>query len=222
MELSAAAEWLNDFFNGFDSAVLGFWHDAAEAAGPVLTPLAKAMTLIGEKGLLLFLLAAILLCFPKTRKIGVCVFGAVCCGALITSIILKDFVARPRPFEADAIFREWWIRIGSPAEEGFSFPSGHATSSMAGATALVLAGKNKKLLPVFAYPLLIAVSRNYLMAHYPSDVLAGICVGAFSALVAWGITLLIFDFLEKNKKIAFFAWILNFDVRDWFRPKKVG
>ncbi|MCP6571144.1 hypothetical protein NL494_28655, partial [Klebsiella pneumoniae] len=70
----------------------------------MLTPLAKFITLIGEKGLVLFALAFIFMLFSKTRKLGVCLFGAVCCGALITNIILKDLIARPRPFEAMADF----------------------------------------------------------------------------------------------------------------------
>ena len=86
--------------------------------------------------MLFFLLALCLMCFSKTRPLGVCIFGAVCCGALITNILLKDAVARPRPFETLAVYREWWQFIGSPAEDGFSFPSGHVTAAAAGMSAI--------------------------------------------------------------------------------------
>ena len=57
---------------------------------------------LGEKGIIFFLLALIFMCFSSERDTGVCVFGAVCCGALITNIILKDSIARPRPRVRDA------------------------------------------------------------------------------------------------------------------------
>ena len=97
MVLTAFAEWLNEFFGAFDGALLGACHSAAEHAGAFLTPLAKVLTFVGEKGLIFFALALILVCFRRTRRMGVCLFGAVCCGALIGNIILKDLVARPRP-----------------------------------------------------------------------------------------------------------------------------
>lgn len=194
-----------------DSFILSFYHSLAESAGVVLTPLMKLITLVGEKGILMFLLAAVLLLFPKTRRAGVCIFGAVCCGALITNIILKDAVARLRPFEAEAIFNEWWQFVGSPAEDGFSFPSGHVTAAMSGMLALCLTRGKKWIAPSVIYVLLMAVSRNYLMAHYPSDVVAAILVGAFSAVIAYMITNLIFAFLEKRKENKFFAFLLDFE-----------
>ena len=41
-------------------------------------------------------------------------------------------------------------------------------------------------------------SRNYLMAHYPSDVLFALLIGVFSGFVAAIITQLIFRFLENH------------------------
>ena len=136
MELTALASWLNTFFAGYDYAILGALHTAAQYAGSVLTPLMKVISLLGEKGLLMFLLSLILVLFPRTRKMGICVFGAVCCGALITNIILKDMVARPRPFQSSELYRQWWNFVGAAAEDDFSFPSGHVTAITAGMSAL--------------------------------------------------------------------------------------
>lgn len=205
-----------EFIYTIDNGILEFMHQIAELAGGFLTSIMQAITLIGEKGILMFLLAALLLCFPKTRKTGVCIFGAVCCGALITNVILKDAVARLRPFEAEALYREWWNFVGAPAEDGFSFPSGHVTAAMSGMTALCLARGKKYIVPAIAYVGLMGISRNYLMAHYPSDVFAAILVGLFSALVAWLITKLIYTVAEKYSENGIFRFILEFDVRKPF------
>ena len=198
MTLTAEALWLNSFFSGYDTAILSFAHKMAELAGPVLTPLNKIITLLGEKGILFFLLAVVLMLFPRFRRTGVCMFGAVCCGALITNIILKDQIARPRPFETVDQFRQWWEFVGAPAEDGFSFPSGHVTAAAAGVTSLCLMRGKRWFIPGAIWVLLMMFSRNYIMAHYPSDVLFALLVGVFSGFVAALITQLIFRFLENH------------------------
>ena len=196
MSLTAEALWLNSFFSGYDMAILSFAHRMAELAGSVLTPL--NITLLGEKGILFFLLAVVLMLFPRYRRTGVCIFGAVCCGALITNIILKDQISRPRPFETVDQFRQWWQFVGAPAEDGFSFPSGHVTAAAAGVTGLCLMRGKRWFIPGAIWVLLMMFSRNYLMAHYPSDVLFALLIGVFSGFVAALITQLIFRFLENH------------------------
>lgn len=212
MEFTAAASWLNNFFAGFDNGILEFMHTLETSAGTVLTPLAKFITLIGEKGLIMFILAFAFMLFPKTRKLGVCMFGAVCCGALITNIILKDLIARPRPFEAMAPFMKYWNNVGAPAEDGFSFPSGHVTAAAAGMAAMMFVKGKKFILPSVLYVFLMCFSRNYLMAHYPSDVLAASIVGLFSAFVAYLIANFIFEYCEDNDDLPFFNTVLYFRV----------
>lgn len=222
MELTAMAQWLNTAFAGYDQALLGALHKLAEAAGGFLTPLMKLITLLGEKGLLLLILGLGLMCFSRTRKIGVCVFGAVCCGALITNIILKDAVARPRPFETLELYKQWWAAVGSPAEDSFSFPSGHVTAAAAGMTALSLTKGKKLILPSVLVVVLMGISRNYLMAHYPSDVLFAILIGLASGFIAYGITLLIFRFLEEHDDMPFCAFLLDVDVPALLKPRYRG
>lgn len=212
MTLTAFAQWLNTAFAGYDMAILKILHAIAGALGPVLTPIMKLITLLGEKGILLLLLALGLMCFSRTRRIGVCVFGAVCCGALITNFILKDWVARPRPFETLEIYRQWWEAVGSPAEDGFSFPSGHVTAAAAGMTALCLMKGRRLVVPSVVIVLLMAISRNYLMAHYPSDVLFAAVIGVASAFIAYYITKLIFHLLEEHEDLRFCELALNFDL----------
>ena len=212
MELTAFALWLNTFFAGYDRAILTLMNGLGKILGVLLTPLMKLVTLLGEKGILFFLAALVLMCFARTRKIGVCLFGAVACGALITNIILKDWVARPRPFEAEELYRQFWMAIGSPAEDGFSFPSGHVTAAAAGMTALSLTRGKKWVWPSVIVVLVMAIARNYLMAHYPSDVLFAAVIGLASGFIAWQITKLIFRFLEEHDEQRWCALVLDFDL----------
>ena len=219
MELTAAAAWLNASFADFDSVILGFQHLMAEKLGTVLTPLMKTVTLLGEKGLLLILLAVVLMLFPRSRKIGVCMFGAIACGTIITNFVLKDWVARPRPFETLEVYRQYWQAVGAPAEDGFSFPSGHVTAATAGLAGLCLIdrrGRRRWIVLTVIWVLLMAVSRNYLMAHYPSDVLFAVLVGLIAALIARAITRLLFRLLERHDDLPFCAWVLDFDIRNPF------
>lgn len=211
MELTAIAQWLNTAFAGYDYAILQALHKLAEAAGGVFTPLCYIITLLGEKGLLFLALGIALMLFPKTRKAGICMFGAVCCGALITNFWLKDFVARPRPLTVEP-FRTWWQAAGAYAESEYSFPSGHVTAAAAGMTALCLMRGRKLVVPSVIVVLLMAISRNYLMAHYPSDVLFAAIIGVASAFIAYYITRLIFRLLEDHEDAGICAFVLNFDL----------
>ena len=231
MELTAIAQWLNTAFAGYDYAILQALHnlagaaggfftplcraitllgdlELAEAAGGVFTPLCYIITLLGEKGLLFLALGIALMLFPKTRKMGVCIFGAVCCGALITNFWLKDFVARPRPLTVEP-FRTWWQAAGAYAESEYSFPSGHVTAAMAGVTALVLTGKKPARYWAFLFVPVMGFARNYLMAHYPSDVLGAMIVGLVAATVAYAITLLIYRIVSAHPDNGFCRFVLH-------------
>lgn len=223
MELAAAASatpvalWLNSFFSGYDYKILDFMNTLAVNAGGILTPIMKAVSFLGEKGIMFFLLAVVLMLFPKTRKMGVCVFGAVCCGALITNIILKDMVQRVRPFLDEANehymdYKSFWDAVGSPSEDGYSFPSGHVTAAAAGMLALTFTKGKKMILPSVLWIGLMMVSRNYLMAHYPSDVLFALIIGAVSALIAWGISTLIFNYFDDNDDFPLCNWVLTAEL----------
>ena len=212
---SATALWLDSSMAGFDHFWLSVHHFFAQYLGDVLTPIMRAITFLGEKGWIFFLLALLFMLTADKRDLGICIFGAVCCGALITNIILKDNVARLRPFESSVEYELWWNAVGSPAEDGFSFPSGHVTACAAGMTAITLMRGKKWIVPSVVIVLLMGISRNYLMAHYPSDVVAAILIGLFSGIVAWFITQIIFRYLNRwRKKAPICGRILEFDIRD--------
>ena len=157
----------------------GALHALAECGGFALTPLFEAVSFVGEKGACFFALAFVLMVFKRTRRAGTVMFVAICLGALATNIVLKDLVARPRPFESSALFLDWWRFAGAAFEDGFSFPSGHMTAASAAMAALMLAYRNwKTVLGGSIVMLVMGAARCYLVVHYPTDVLAGLLVGA--------------------------------------------
>lgn len=219
MNVLFSAQWLDTFFTDYDYAILSALHALAEWGGAVLTPLMRLITLTGEKGIAMFVLAFVFILFKKTRRVGVCIFGAVCCGALITNVILKDTVERVRPMMALAEYAEWWNYVGAPVESGFSFPSGHVTAITAGMIALCLCCGKNYIVPAAISVVLMGVSRSYLMAHYPSDVLAAMIIGALSAAAAYLIASLIYKLLEKHRDVVAFGFVLDADVRELFVNK---
>ncbi len=213
------AEWLNLFFNDFDLFFGGIWHNLALNGGGIFTPFFKLITLLGEKGIIFFATAVVLMLFKPTRKTGVCIFGAVALGAIITNIILKDLVARPRPFN-NAIYNGWWVTAGQSVEDGFSFPSGHITACASASLAVVLSRGKKWLAPAIIVTALMCVSRVYLVAHYSSDALFACLVGGASAVGAFFITKALFGLFEKHEDKKFFNFILNFDIRNLFKKEE--
>jgi undecaprenyl-diphosphatase len=214
------AKWLDLTFSGFDGSILEFYHSLAEWGGAVLTPIMRAITVTGDKGLLLLFVSLILCLFSKTRKSGICMFGAICCGALMTNVILKETICRIRPYEASELFREFWTFVGAHAESEFSFPSGHTTAAAAAATGLWLTRGKKYLAISIPYVALMAASRNYFMVHYPTDVIAGAVVGTIGGIIAYFITLGIYRVLQNNAERKFFRFALEFDVIELFKRKR--
>ncbi len=195
--------------SGFDGAII---KAISSVHCGFLTFVFKAITFLGEKGIIFFLGAIVLMLFKKTRPLGVCIFGAVGLGAIITNIILKDTVMRLRPFEANNFYNSLWVQIGSPSEDGFSFPSGHMTATASAMTALFIFLKKKWCFIPIIVSLLMGISRIYLLAHFPTDIIGGLVVGVISGIVAYYITKLIYLFLEKHKDKKLFQFILEFNI----------
>ena len=139
------------------------------------------MSWLGDNGMVWCVLAAILLAWPKKRRAGLICASALLMSLLFTNTILKNLVARPRPYE---VFT--WLAPLVPALSDFSFPSGHASASFAAATAVILSGLDKKwVIPSLVLAILISFSRIYVGMHYPTDVLAGAFIGALCGVLSW-------------------------------------
>ena len=100
-------------------------------------------------------------------------------GMLVGNVCLKNFIARPRPCWLDSSVR---LLIADPTD--YSFPSGHTLSPVIGATILT---KTDRRFGYADIPLtaLIAFSRLYLYAHFPSDVLAAAVLGVMIGELAF-------------------------------------
>ena len=112
-------------------------------------------------------------------------------GILIVS--LKHLYQRPRPDILHLV-----------EEKGFSFPSGHslAVTLLIGSLIIILGQRVKNTTIKLAlqgllglYLISVLVSRVYLGVHYPSDVLASLCVGL-------GVLFIEFPFYDKLR----FQW----------------
>ncbi len=214
------SNWLNTFFAGYDHFILSALHSLAEMTGGHLTWFFKLISLFAEKGIFLLLLAVVLMLFKKTRKVGICMFGAIGCGAIITNFIVKDMVARPRPFMSDILeYKEWWNYVGSVLEDDFSFPSGHTTAISAAMMSIFFFTKSKKRYLCFLFIILMGISRNYLMVHYPSDILGGFFAGLIAAEIAFFITILIYKLLDKYDN-KLFKFIKTFDIVTTLKDNK--
>lgn len=213
------AEWLNNTFGSFDSGVFNALHNFAVNAGGVFTPFFKAISVIGTKGIIFFVAAIVLMLFAKTRKQGVCMFGALAIGAIIASLILKNTIARVRPYDASGEYAAFWEYVKGSKSDSYCFPSGHTTMITAAMTAMFICFNKKWSWVGFVGVLLMGVSRVYLISHYATDVIGGIIVGALSAVAAFFITKLIFFLLEKYQNKKFCAWCLNFDIKSCFKKK---
>ncbi len=131
---------------------------------------------VGRAGFVWFVVAAIAAVFPARRMAAWRLVLAVSLTYLVVDGALKPLVLRDRPF---VVLEEARLIDQRPLTS--SFPSGHAASAAAGALA---AGR---LLPEvrvvwWALAALIAVSRVYVGAHWPSDVVTGTLVGV---AIAW-------------------------------------
>ena len=216
MPLTSFALWLNDTFSSFDYAILEFYHILAQKADFIINPVMTFMSIIGDKALFSFALTIAFLLFPKTRKAGICMLLAILCGVLITNVALKELVARPRPFLMG--FEEWWQLVGAQSPNEYSFPSGHATAAMSAMCAMCLSLRKKSVF-IFStvYVALMCAARNYLMVHYPTDVIGGVIAGAIAAFIAFFLTKLIYRLIDKNESASsFFA---TADIRNLFKKK---
>lgn len=163
----------------FDTALsLGIAVPARAAGWPV--PILLFATVLGSAAIRLPVAAAVTLLLAVRRdRIGAAMVAASTVGILIGNGLLKHLVGRARP--------ELLPHLA--VETSLSFPSGHASNAAAVFLAigwvLVRDGMRARIVwPVaVALILLVGVSRVVLGVHWPSDVLAGWCVGAGWMLV---------------------------------------
>jgi undecaprenyl-diphosphatase len=153
----------------------------------ILTDFGKSAYVLGFLAALLFAVAimtprvrgtsrSLLLGFGTRLQF---VFFAVLVPVLVGEVI-KWVVGRGRPFaggEANAFNFSHFAGTETYA----SFPSGHAIASFALALAVSAVWPRARA-AMIVYAVLIAISRLVLLAHHPSDVVAGALIGVIGAM----------------------------------------
>ena len=187
----------------FDQAIVSL---VVENSGNPSTDL--LMQLITETGDTFYMLGfgILMLILKKTRRIGITLMILIVLSTLLTGYI-KCGVDRDRPgFEYEGVSFPVDISRDTFAlfcEGGFnaSYPSGHAARSMI--FGIVLGYALSERFPrgaylLFLYPILVSISRIYVLQHYPMDVIGGAILGVMLAGIMAKRTKL-YKILEKSK-----------------------
>lgn len=170
-------ETIVETLNHIDGQMLLWLHEVLR--NPFLTAVFTFITKLGDGGMIWIVISLGLTIPKKTRKVGITGLCALLGSLLINNMILKNLVARTRPFDT------WDYIVPLIARpNGLSFPSGHTASSFACAWVLFRKLPKKYGIPAVVLAGLIAFSRLYLGVHYPLDVIAGIVSGILISLLA--------------------------------------
>ncbi|MBS1679174.1 MAG: phosphatase PAP2 family protein [Actinobacteria bacterium] len=141
---------------------------------PALERGAKLLGKAGNNGAGWLVAGAALAIADKPRRSAWAVAGALGPAAIGLNFGIKLIAKRPRP-----------VLKGLPplggAPSSLSFPSAHATSSFAVATAMTRIDRRAAV--AFVPAVALAAGRPYLGMHYPSDVAAGVVLGTALGLV---------------------------------------
>ena len=149
--------------------------------GPLLNPLVIAVTHLSDT-VTIVAFCAILLILPNRKKYGLPV-SLESLGGLAIYKPMKHIFLRARPDAALHLVKQG----------GFSFPSGHSVTSVIFYGVLIYLlnrhCKNDKLRKVLTVicgflALTIGPSRIYVGVHWPTDVLAGWCIGGAVLMVS--------------------------------------
>ncbi|APT57818.1 MAG: PAP2 family protein [Azospirillum brasilense] len=182
-----------DSLEGFDRHLLLLLRDPADLERPIgphwLPAIAQDVTALGSNVILVSVSLVVLGGLLLERKRGAALLTAVSIlGGTVLSLLVKLLFERPRPDVVPHMVEVFTA----------SFPSGHAMLSAVTYLTLgalmtrIQAGPRLKLYVMavaVAVTLLVGASRIYLGVHWPTDVLAGWCLGSAWALSCWLVAL---------------------------------
>ncbi len=148
------------------------WLQSLGGEGGFLYYLMNFISMFGEEMILVAIMGLIYWGFDKTRGEHV---GFMLISATLLNPMLKNIVCRTRPFDSNPEIHNF------RDVDGYSFPSGHSSGSASTLVGTAVAYKDKKYKWLIAVavvvPVLVALSRMYLGAHYFTDVLCGLALG---------------------------------------------
>ncbi|MCM1365300.1 MAG: phosphatase PAP2 family protein [Faecalibacterium sp.] len=189
---------MENFFEPFLHFDLSVFEWVQTIQTPILSAILKVITTLGEGGIIFILLALVLLCSKKYRKVGFAICVALVVMEVCNNLVLKELFARPRPFN---LTYDWWNEAYRFPEivsrpDSYSFPSGHTSSAFAAAIA-VLWYDRKIGIPTTIFACIMGFSRIYVEVHYCSDVLAGMIVGIIYAIIGVLVAKWLYPYFEK-------------------------
>ncbi|MGH1567442.1 MAG: phosphatase PAP2 family protein [Nitrosopumilus sp.] len=170
----------------FDQSIITFF--SQNVGNPTIDILMQYITESGDVfNMMMF--GILMLIIPKTRRIGITLMILIVLSTLLTGYI-KCGVDRERPdFEYEGVPFPVEISRDTFAlfcEGGYdaSYPSGHAARSMI--FGIILGFALSERFPrgaylLFLYPMMISISRIYVLQHYPMDVIGGTIIGIMLA-----------------------------------------
>ncbi len=145
-----------------------------------LNPIMITISRLGNAGIMWIAIALIFIVFKdkKLKTLGFLILCALLLNYILCDLIIKNIVARPRPYNTLN------IDLLIPKLNSYSFPSGHTSSSFAACFILSKFFKKYSIL-FFSFAILMGISRIYLNMHYTTDVLAGIILGLLNGMVVF-------------------------------------
>ena len=179
--------------NVFESGII-LWIQE-NIRGPVGNVFWQIITHLGDEGYLWIAMGVVLLFFKKTRPVGFTVLVSLLLDFLTINVVLKELVARPRPFVVNELI-EPLVGGVSPYR---SFPSGHSGGSFAAMFALYRWVPKKIGIPALFLASLVALSRLYVGVHYPTDILGGFIIGFVCSALAYAIVKIVMNKRGEKK-----------------------
>lgn len=169
---------------------------------PVLNLIMYFFTCLGNAGIFWILLAlALLTVLPKKyRKVGLTMAIALILSLIMCNGVMKNFYHRVRPFVTDPTLQETELYGIFATIHDWSFPSGHTSASFAAAVAMFMWYK-KEGTGALIIAALVSISRLYLTVHYPTDVLASLILGSLYGVIAYFITVALFNKFPKIRAV---------------------
>ena len=164
------------FYSGFDEAIYNF---ISSFRGNVLDTYFSTITHLGDPTISGILIIICLVLFNKRER----VFLLICVGlGLLSNSLLKNLICRTRPDHLRLV-----------EQGGYSFPSGHSMISICFyglLMYLIMTKVNNKVIKIISMIVFsvivisIPISRVYVGVHYPTDVIAGLCLGGIVLILS--------------------------------------
>ena len=203
----------NTFFFGWEPALMVWLQSHLGSFGITL---ATIFSMFGEEMATILVLG---FCYWSWKKELGKFIGRNACVAMVANPMIKNVFLRLRPYMVCPEVKclkpvDSSADIMDVAAQGYSFPSGHSSGSVANYTSIGAFLKKKWAWAVgILIPLLVGLSRFCVGVHFPTDVLFGWALGLC--------VLMLLPFFQKKfeKRWVFYLIILLLAVPGWFYCK---